>query len=69
MVKVGKYWRPSEGYAYITDGETWATAVKLPDDSLAARWHDTNDAPPEDEELSAEEALDLITGGDSDEAE
>lgn len=63
MVKIGKYWVPSDGYKYITDGKMWASMVKLPDDSLIARWHDTNDEPLEDESnVSNEEALGIITG-------
>lgn len=65
MRKIGKYWVPSEGFRYITDGETWATMIKLPDDSYAARWHDTNEEPDDDPDLSAEEALNVITGGEA----
>ena len=56
---------PDEGFKYISNGEVWSELVFLGRTDSIGNWHDTNDGPPvpENDELTAEEALDIITGG------
>lgn len=46
---------PSEGYTYITNGETYSTGLYLGNHDSEANWHDTNDKPPIDDEDATED--------------
>ena len=66
MIIDGNKLTPDVGFDYITNGETWSELVYLGRTDRVDNWHDTNDEPPEppiDDELTAEEALSIITGG------
>lgn len=51
MIIDGNKLTPSEGYKYITNGETWSDLVFLGIYDSADNWHDTNDEPPEPEPM------------------
>lgn len=53
--------RPDEGKV-LTDGNGWTTAVAAPINADISRWTEV-DPPQEEEEITAEEALMIITGG------
>lgn len=58
MIVEGKNLKPSIGYKYVSDGETWSDWVILGKNDTADNWHDTNDeppVPPAPVEVSAEE--------------
>ena len=56
MINVsGNKWIPSEGYKYITNGEVYTDSIFLGRCDNISNWHDTNDEPPEDEEIPEEE--------------
>ena len=56
MINVeGNYWIPSSGYKYITNGEIYTDSIFLGRCDNISNWHDTNDEPPEEEEISEEE--------------
>ena len=51
---------------YLTNGETYSTKVYLGANASPDDWWEVDEIPPEpeeDEELSAEEALDIIVNG------
>ena len=52
--------RPDEGKV-LSDGKDWTTAVATPIDADISMWHDIDQPEPE-EEITAEEALEIITG-------
>jgi len=49
MIVEGNKLTPSEGYNYISNGETWSTLVYLGRTDSVDNWHDTNEEPPEPE--------------------
>ena len=57
------YWIPSDGYKYLTNGETWTDSIYLGDGADINAWHDTNEEPP-DGEADAElaEAARILLG-------
>ena len=58
------YWIPDEDYKYISNGEVWTDSIYLGMNDNIANWHDTNDEPPTpDEDISDEEAFQIIIGG------
>lgn len=46
-------WIPSDGFKYISNGETWTNQIMLGRADNIDHWHDTNDEPPEPEEDEA----------------
>lgn len=57
------YWIPDDGYAYISNGETWSEGIYLGKADSISNWHDTNDEPPETEEdIDDSEALAILLG-------
>ena len=66
MIIDGNKLIPSEGFAYVTNGEVYSTLVYLGVNDSAENWHDTNDEPPEPaEEPTVEdkaEAYDILMG-------
>ena len=68
MINVsGNKWIPSEGYTYISNGDVWTDSIFLGSSDNIDNWHDTNEEPPEYDELTDNEALNIITGRDEDE--
>lgn len=65
MIVIGNKLTPDEGYKYITNGEVYSELVFLGKNDSVDNWHDTNDEPPALEEITAEEALEIITGGET----
>lgn len=58
------YWIPDEDYKYISNGEVWTDSIYLGKNDNIANWHDTNDEPPiPEEDISDDEALQIIMGG------
>lgn len=51
---------PDEGKV-LSNGRDWTTAVSMPLSADHSMWHDI-DQPEEGEPISAEEALNIITG-------
>ena len=51
---------PDEGKV-LSNGRDWTTAISLPLSADHSMWHDI-DQPEEGEPISAEEALNIITG-------
>ena len=61
----GNKWVPSDGYTYISNGETWTDGIYLGVNDDIENWHDTNEEPPTPEdEVSSEEALEILFGGE-----
>jgi len=56
-------WIPSSGYRYISNGSVWTERILLGRSDSIANWHDTNEEPPEEEDIPDSEALEIITGG------
>lgn len=59
---------PDEGFKYITNGCVTCKKVYLSVGDFQTAWRDTNEEPVEpkaDEDLTAEEALEIITGGNA----
>ena len=54
------YWIPSDGYKYLSNGETWTDSIYLGAGADISTWHDTNDEPPEDVEYA--EAARILLG-------
>lgn len=52
--------RPDEGKV-LTNGRGWATAVSMPLNADHSMWREI-DQPEDTEEITAEEALEIITG-------
>lgn len=69
MINVyGNYWKPSEGYQYITNGEIYTDSIYLGTADSIDNWHDTNEQPPEDEpDVDSAEAMQILFGGETDE--
>lgn len=64
MINVrGNYWKPGDGYLFLTNGEIYADSIYLGSADSADNWHDTNDLPPEVDDISSDEAIDIILGG------
>ena len=65
-IETGKFTilTPSEG-KYLTNGETYSTKVYLGKEASPDEWWEVDKIPEEaaDEELTAEEALDIIVNG------
>ncbi len=60
----GNKWIPSDGFKYISNGETWAESINIGQSDNIANWHDTNEEPPEpEEEVDDAEALQILLGG------
>ena len=60
----GNKWVPSDGYKYISNGDTWTDSIFLGASDDISRWHDTNDEPPEeDDDVSDAEAIEILLGG------
>lgn len=66
MINVsGNKWVPSEGYSYISNGEVWTDSIFIGASDDISNWHDTNDEPPTPEDdVPAEEALEILLGGE-----
>ena len=56
MINVsGNLWVPSEGFKYLTNGETWTDSIYLGRNQDINCWRETNDEPPEPTEEPTEE--------------
>lgn len=56
-------WIPSEGYKYISNGNTWSEHIFLGKKDNINNWHDTNDEPPEpedDEDATEQDYIDAL---------
>ena len=68
MINIEKnHWVPSEGYKYITNGETYTNEIFLGRMDSIDNWHDTNDEPPVEEieeitEVDKASAYDIMIG-------
>lgn len=59
------YWVPSEGYKYITNDIIYSNGIYLGTRDNINNWHDTNNEPLILEEISNDEALSILLGGDT----
>lgn len=58
-------WIPSDGFKYISNGDTWSTEIHLGKFDSIDNWHDTNEdppAPPEPEEEATTEDYEEALG-------
>lgn len=51
-------WIPSDGYKYISNGETWTNQIILGRSDNINNWHDTNDEPTEPPEPEEDATID-----------
>lgn len=52
----GNYWKPSDGYQYITNGEIYTDSIYLGVTDRIENWHDTNEQPPDEPDEETQEA-------------
>lgn len=63
MIIDGNKLMPSEGFAYITNGEVYSTLVYLGKNDSSENWHDTNDELPDEPTVEDKaEAYDILIG-------
>lgn len=63
MIIDGNKLMPSDGFAYITNGEVYSTLVYLGNNDSSENWHDTNEAPQDEPSLEDKaEAYDILIG-------
>ena len=66
MIDVNGVLKPDVGYRWISNGTIWAEIVYIANEESAKNWYDTNEEPPmppEPENITDSEALEIITGG------
>ena len=57
------YWIPSEGYAYLTNGEVVSDGIYLGRGASIEDWWDTNDEEVNTSTEDKAAAYDILTGG------
>jgi len=66
MINVsGNKWIPSEGFAFISNGEVCSDSIFLGKDDNIENWYDTNEEPVPEEYITDEQALSILLGGEA----